>query len=369
VWIIQGAHNTIQNSYFYQTQSQSSLGYGTELDLASDNLIVNNIMQQQVAPFIGGSQYGNTYAYNYTINNFETASSSCMYLNNMVHDAGANYNLFEGNFSNGMEADDVHGSAGANTLFRNVSMGYDVGKSCTTVAFLNDPYNRDDNVIGNVFGTPGITLYYDDYSNPTQGASEQFMVYILNQPHGAVGADAAVATTLMRWGNYDSVTGAVRFCGNSSDTGWSTTCSSKSEVPTGDSFYPNPIPTVGDTGIGQQPMTASFAFSSKPSWWPSGKPWPAVGPDITGGNVGQCTSGTYHYFFATSSSQCSGGSFSAGVDGAHINSIPAMDCYLSLGGPPDGSGSALSFNASKCYAGGSASLPPSTPTLLSATVN
>jgi hypothetical protein len=50
--------------------------------------------------------------------------------------------------------------------------------------------------------------------------------------------------------------------------------------------------------------------------------------------------------------------------GGHAYSIPAMDCFLStMGGPADGTGSVLSFNASTCYtsAGGS---PPSAPTNL-----
>jgi len=35
----------------------------------------------------------------------------------------------------------------------------------------------------------------------------------------------------MRWGNYDTVTGAVRWCGNSSSPTGSSTCASTSEVP------------------------------------------------------------------------------------------------------------------------------------------
>jgi hypothetical protein len=354
VWFWQAAHDQVQNSYFYQTQDAQSQSYGVEEDLASDNLVANNIMQQVTAPLMGGSQFGNSFGYNYMINDYQTASANCMYPAEIAHDAAAEYNLWEGNFAENVEGDAVHGSTGLNTLFRNLFSGYELGKSCSTLAVTLDPYNRYYNFVGNVLGTPGKTVTY-------QNSSEQeFTVYDVGQAHGSVGADSVVGTTLLRWGNYDNVTGTVRWCGNSSHTGWSTTCASSSEVPTGISGYPNAVPSSGDTGAGQTAMTASFIYSSAPSWWPSGKPWPPIGPDVSNGSIGQCTTGTYQSLMATSSTQCSGGSFSAHVNGGHAYSIPAMDCYFSLGGPPDGSGSALSFDASTCYNGsGGASQPPS----------
>lgn len=364
VWIVQAAHNTIQNNYFYQTQNATSQSYGVEEDLASDNLVVNNIMQQVTSAIIGGSQFGNTFAYNYMINAYQTASLTCMYQPNLAHDAGAMYNLAEGNFANGISGDDIHGSSGVNTLFRNVFQGFELTRSCFTIAIAFDPYNRDENVIGNVLGTPGKTTTYGDPANQTFG------IYNIAHGHGQMAADPLVHETMLRWGNYDNVTGTVRWCGNSSDTGWSTTCASTSELPTGISSYANAVPSYGDTGAGQSPMPASFIYSSKPSWWPSGKPWPPVGPDVTNGNIGQCVGGSYPAIFATAASQCIGGTFSAHVNGGHAYSIPAMDCYFSMGGPPDGSGNALSFNAGQCYATEPrGAMGPAPPTGLTVTVN
>lgn len=356
VWITDGAHITIQNSYFYQTQDAASQSYGVEEDIASDNLVVNNIMQQVTAPLMGGSQFGNTFGYNYMINDYQTVSANCMYPAEIAHDAGAEYNLWEGNFAENVEGDDVHGSTGLNTLFRNIFTGYELGKSCATLAVTLDPYNRYYNFVGNVLGTPGQTATYQNDPN------QQFTVYDVGQAHGNIAADSAVGTTLLRWGNYDNVTGATRWCGNSGNTGWSTTCGSTSEVPIGASPYANAVPTKGDTGPG---MPASFIYASQPNWWPSGKLWPAIGPDVINGNIGQC-SGTYNKLFALSSGQCSGGTLTPNVNAGHANSIPAMDCYFSLGGPPDGSGGALNFNAASCY---SVVPPPAPPTSLAATVN
>jgi len=184
-------------------------------------------------------------------------------------------------------------------------------------------YNRYMNVIGNVLGTsgsnystiyqcvapqPGAICYQYNTPNPVYrigyaGGSD-------TSPEAGVVYDPVVSTSLMRWGNYDVISNAVRWCGNSSDPGWSTTCASTSEVPTGDPNYPNPVPS-------NTSLPASFVFTSQPSFWPSSKPWPAIGPDVTGGNV-------------------------SGV-GGHVYTIPANDCYISIGG------SLSAFNADTCY--------------------
>jgi len=180
-----------------------------------------------------------------------------------------------------------------------------------------------------------------------------------------VPSDSLVSSTLLRWGNYDVVTAAVRWCGNSSDTGFSTTCGSTSEVPTGAPTYPNPVPTLGDTGVGQGALPPSFYLSSKPPWFGS-IPFPAVGPDVSGGNLGVCsgtinTPGQYAGVPATSGSQCTGTSLITAWAG-HANAIPALNCFLNvMGGVPDGTGPALPFDASTCYAAGP---PAAVPTNL-----
>ena len=118
--------------------------------------------------------------------------------------------------------------------------------------------------------------------------------------------------TLYRWGNYDVVTGGVRWCGGAS---LSANCKGFTEVPS-DQFVP-----------GSQTLPASFYRSSKPSWFGS-TPWPSIGPDVTGGNDGG--------LFADTS--------------GHTNMIPAKNCYLNvMKGPADGTGSVLTFNAATCY--------------------
>jgi hypothetical protein len=86
-------------------------------------------------------------------------------------------------------------------------------------------------------------------------------------------------------------------------------------------------------------LPASFYLSSKPSWWGS-MPFPATGPDVSGGTG----------------------------PGGHSYGNPAQSCYFSvMGGSDGGAGSPLTFNANTCY--GSGAQAPPAPTGLTATVH
>ena len=350
VWLLLATHITVQDSYFYGTKKAASKSYGVESFGTTDNLIVNNVFHRISAPIMLGNNQGSVYAYNFSINNFINLPT---FLSMQVseHDAGVLYNLFEGNIGAFFYGDIFHGTGGANTFFRNRWNGHEcTGGVCTMggdFAIRLDSYNRAQNAIGNVLGTTGIHKSYENGSNPPiywtgHGGTEGAVT---------VSSDPLVASTLLRWGNYDTVTGDVRWCGNSSDPGWSTACAGTSEVPTGLSQYANVVPS-------STTLPPSFYYRSTPSWWPSGKTWPPIGPDVSSGNLGLCNGGTYPYNMATSSSFCTGGTFTASDAGGHANSNPAMDCYLNaMGGPPDGTGPALNFNASSCYSHSAVAAP------------
>ena len=111
----------------------------------------------------------------------------------------------------------------------------------------------------NVLGTAGYhTAYQCVYPSPAS-CNNDVQIYSLGYNGDAPKSDSYTPTSLLRWGNYDTVSGTVRFCGSSSNTGWSTTCGSQSEIPTGlTDGLANTVPTVGDTGAGQSAMPASF---------------------------------------------------------------------------------------------------------------
>jgi len=123
-----------------------------------------------------------------------------------------------------------------------------------------------------------------------------------------------VKTTLLRWGNYDTVNDAARFLA--------------SEIPTSGvrSLNGNFVPAT-------QTLPASFFLPGKPSWFttPWGEPaWPPIGPDVTGGNHPD-----------------------PGLNG-HAYKIPARLCYENS--PVDSGYSVIQrdrgfllFNATACY--------------------
>ena len=224
---------------------------------------------------------------------------------------------------------------------------------------------RNENLIGNVLGTTGYHTQYQTYATSTTavtgGAAEYTSIYSLggggtgmacslNPPQSTL-CDPLTYSTLMRWGNYDTVNAAIR---------WNTT-----EGCPASNTYVNANCTNFVTP--SETLPSSFLYSSTPSWWPSGKAFPIIGPDISTGNMGTCSGGTYAGWLATSSGQCTGGTFSTAW-ASHAISNPAMDCYLTtMAGPPNGSGSALSFNAATCYSGSSSPSPASAILIIAGT--
>jgi hypothetical protein len=353
----------IQDSYIYNGAGPDP--YGMRLLTTADSLVVNNIFHKMRASLVFDEpDVGSVVAYNYSINQYYP--SDAMFLAFWPHSAGDDFELYEGNISNGIVMDNSHGGHLDETMYRNFDTGWEscangaCGSATTKdfgVAATVWPFDmRYGNVVGNVFGTPGFHKAYETsaFGDCPGGACA---IYSLGEANGStmppIPSDPLVASTMLRWANWDTVTGDARFCGGPSNTGWTTTCASTSEVPVTAAKYPNPIPTLGDTKAGQKPLPASFYYATKPAWF-GDVPWPPIGPDVTGGDVGQCagtlnTPGQFAGCAATSAAQCTGTSLMPAW-GGHVNAIPAMKCYFSLGGVPDGTGGAIPFDAKSCYA-------------------
>ncbi|HEY1956851.1 MAG TPA: hypothetical protein VGH28_14625 [Polyangiaceae bacterium] len=298
------AHCTIANDYFYGTQGQSE-NYGVEAYGGADNLVENNLFQHVVAPVVVQQSLGSVFSYNYAINDTYADGQGIHWMADefIQHNAGIEFNLYEGNIGPGFGGDVFHGNQLMNTLFRNYFLGTDPGRADNTTVMPLQSYVRYMNVVGNVLGTPGTTTTYQVNS----GIGATGTVYNLGagNTEGAVTVpdDPLVATTLLRWGNYDTSGGATKF--------------DSSEVPSAIGKYANAIPS-------SESLPASFYLAGKPAWWPSATPWPPIGPDVTSGDL-------------------------AGLNG-HASTIPAEACFRTkMGGPADGSGGVLGFSASDCY--------------------
>jgi hypothetical protein len=335
VWCYFCLFNTVRDSYFYGSDNWSQ-SYGIAHMMDTALLVENNIFQHVTAPLVGqGASTGSVLGYNFSVDDNYTAAGSAngwMDPSDTWHEVGESMNLYEGNSGLGLNADNIHGTHHLGTFFRNHYYGdlYNSPvKNSNTQMFQLQAYSRMFNAVGNVLGrTDGYYTTYDAHS-PTA----IFDTTGTGMRRTSYGPDAQTRATLLRWGNYDTVTGAARWCGNSSNTGYSTTCSSTSEIPTGLAQYANPVPTIGDTGAGQPGLPASFYLSRTPSWWvfPKGKaaPFPAIGPDVTGGSG----------------------------PGGHSYTIPAENCWYNVMGGVLGQTSPVlySFNADKCYS------PPPNP--------
>ena len=359
VWINLSLDDVVRDSYFYGAQSSGSQSYAVELEESSGLLIENNIFQQTTNPLMFGQSVGTVVDYNYSIDDiYSGGSGQFVQAAYASHNAGNTMNLWEGNNFIGIWSDANWGSSFTQTLFRNMLIGWQSGKTANTTPVIIESWSRGSNVIGNVLGQPGYHNSYQAYATSTTTGANMSLaetsIYTLgftgNTGNGTCVSpptcDATVPKSLMRWGNWDIVNAAAQ---------WNSAEASPSAI-----LYLNANFTSSYFSSLAHTLPNSLYYNSQPSWWPSGKNWPPVGPDVTTGNVGTCSGGTYAGSQATSSSQCTGGSLSTAW-ASHVTSIPAQDCYLNMmKGPPDGSGSVLSFDANQCYAsgGGTGPAPP-----------
>lgn len=317
-------HITNRDSYDFMTQGVGTSSYGEESYSGSDNLTENNIYHAVTTPHLcNGPCSGSVFDYNFSINEFYTGSVDYNIPAHGDHTGGVDTALNEGNVQNGMTADAIHGTSNLVTYFRNYFTGTQplcwssssntstpslTYSTATYAACSNNrvpvslyAYHRGYNIVGNVLGTTGTNTTYETCSADTT-------VYYMGCGNSPVPADATVLPTTMLWGNADS------------STGFSSPRFNASEVPSAvtatQTPFVNPVPASNT-------LPSSFLYASAPSWWTSGKPFPAIGPDVTGGTV-------------------------SGV-GGHVNTIPAQDCYVNMGGNSSGTSGVLTFNPSTCY--------------------
>ncbi len=386
------SHNVVRDSYMYWSYNSATQSYGIGGMVSADLLFENNIAQGVTdAIAFDASCAGCVAGYNFVINPYYQPSMNFMFPAVAFHSAGESMILVEGNIGPQVDSDDIHGTHDMNTFFRNYLTGYEPNNGTQTTTNTEPihlgAFSRYMNIVGNVLGTPGYHSYYQCLTpgasvpscTVSAGGGIQFKVpYDVGwsgNTHGQMEGgsnpadcggpgqcvnDTLAGPTSMKWGNYDTVTGAVRWCGDSSDTGWSTICGGVSEVPAGDAYYPNSVPILGDASAGQRALPASFYYSSRPAWVPAAMNWPIIGPDVTSGSVYICTSGSYQNSLVLTGSECAGGTYAAVMAG-HAQPNPAMQCYFNtMGGRPDGTGSILTFNANTCYNGQSAGPAPPT---------
>jgi len=322
------AHLTIKDSYFFGS-SPSSEAYGVDFGWGtSDSLAQNNICQHIATCTITEEAAGNVFGYNFAVDNFYTGGGSAPNWQQgdcYGHNDGDYYNLWEGHEGIMCVNDNIHGPHVAVTVFRSYLSGHDPATLCpgggtacgtgaksqNTFAVFDMAYARYMNIFMNVLGsTSYATTYQNTGLNSSCPSYPAQVVYGFNFQSGnqtCGGADPLTLASSARWGNYDTVHGSVQT--NSGETGSSA------------STYPG-LSSPSTTWASYK----SLYLAAQPSWWGT-MPWPAVGPDVTGGNVPNV--------------------------GGHVYQTPASNCYHNvLGGVDSGASPVLPFEATNCYSGG-----------------
>lgn len=302
---------TVRESYFFNNTANESESGGVNATWCGNPLIENNMFQLVTNPVYAQAMDGGVVAYNYSLNHLY-GTGDWMLQGMMSHGNSQSFNLFESNENNGHGIDNWFGASQFYTYFRNRGTGWEDqpgGLDDMTVAVLIQAYARYINVVGGVYGWNAHHVKYevDDNDNPASDCIHS--VYSIglggncgDGAHDVFPADDSLTrTTLMRWGNYDTVNDATRW--------------ESSEVPSGIAAFSNPVPS-------SQTLPNSLYLSAKPSFFGS-VPWPAIGPDVTGGSEANV--------------------------GGHNARIPAYRCLVTVMGAAFGDTSAKTYVPGNCF--------------------
>jgi len=338
-----GFRDEIRDSYFSNAFVHESGSNDQSIRLAlktSATLVENNILERcHVSIMFEWGAAGNVTAYNYTEGELDQNSPNFVIGGFDFHGAHPQFNLLEGNVGTVIEPDSIWGTSSQITAFRNWVIGTNqvctpyTGRgtvACTSTYAFQAARAMDisylstlDNFVGNVVGSAqaesmlaygSVTMTKVDSVEYPTTRSYDADVYNWSFGYGEAGDDgsgtgcsggtppchlAGTSATDLLHGNYSNITGAITWA----------------------------------TGV-THTLPPSFYLTAKPSWWGS-LPYPAIGPDVTGGT-------------------------GPGGHAALTASNPAQACFTAMGGTDGGAGSPYTFNAASCYAGGTPTA--STPT-------
>lgn len=325
-------HCTVRDSYFYGA-SPTSEGYGVDNDAGSSfNLAENNITQHLPTGEINETSCCNVFGYGYAVDNFYNGGGSSpnwQQQDGFHHGGGDHLILWEGKEGIGFDGDDIHGTSFFLTHNRVYLNGRDPAtetgiKNQSTFSYFPFAFARYNQIIGSVLGTASYHTHYQtiaaNSSDCGSGPVSSLSVFVfdysdqggVNYSPGCIGAafivdnDAHVSGSQVRWGNYAACTG---------DAACNVPRFQTSEDGSSAPVYPGLNPPSNT-------LPTSFYLHSKPAFLGS-RPWPLVGPDVTGGNIANV--------------------------GGHANHNAAADCYLNtMGGQVDGSSGPLAFDPPAC---------------------
>ncbi len=333
-----GYRDEIRDSYFSNAYLHTPGTHDSCIQVAlktSATLVENNIVERaHESVILEWGAAGNVISYNYTEGEFDSGSTDVVIGGIDFHGAHPQYNLLEGNVLTTIYGDSVWGTSSQMTAFRNWVVGTNM---------ICPPHTGRGAITCGTQGTQGfqaaraMDMSYlttlNNYVGNVVGSSQMeslitYRTHIMSQ----VGSVEYPATR-----SYDADAYGWSFgYGEASDEGTGTGCdgvsgpchlagTSATDLIHGN--YNNMGGTIAwATGI-TQTLPNSFYLTSRPAWWGS-MPFPATGPDVTGGSG----------------------------PGGHSYGNPARACFLNvMHGTDGGAGGPYTFNANTCYGNGIAS--------------
>ncbi len=163
IYLVTACRNEIVNNYFYDSfdHGEGGKGYGIRCEArATDNLIENNIfnhLRHSMVVMLGAC--GNVFGYNYSKDPFYKSGNNVLFPDISVHGHYPYFNLFEGNTVQFLLVDNVWGTNGPNTFFRN-RIEKDVAhylKGSEKYGFIEVKQNNpNQNFIGNELGVTHV---------------------------------------------------------------------------------------------------------------------------------------------------------------------------------------------------------------------
>jgi hypothetical protein len=314
----------VRDCYFHDGFAHHSGTSDNELDLASNAssaLIINSIFWRlHVGIMLEWGAAGNVIAYNYLDNGYNdnVNGNNPNYQVSGIDYHGAHpfFNLLEGNIVNQVTFDNYWGSSSHTTMFRNYIFG----------ATLNVPPS-------NARGTLQTgSSFYEDQGNSFGLDNGELEVYnnivglIVGNAHTTSQSRPGVKISPDATGTYQT-RACIRFGyeNNNNGIGLHPPNTAYTTAFIHGMYDCNAGTFTWDSGHTDHTLPASFFLAAKPAWWGT-VPWPAIGPDITGGG---------------------------GIGGFTYNT-PAVNCFNTT--TSNGTSNTGTFDPATCYAAAPATL-------------
>jgi hypothetical protein len=245
----------IRDSYFHHARAfGAGHGYGVWLFAGTtDTLVENNVCYYLNAGVLAEcSGPGNVVGYNFFSRFFgrDYPDTDWAYAGMGTHGAHCWMNLFEGNSAPGFCGDFYWGSASHTVLFRNhldmdQAMADGRPMPLAVIAVRWDQRNWFNTAVGNVLGHEGLQGVLEGGAAAGLDKKQIWRLGYNAPSSGGAPTDPKTAQTLLRHGNFDTVSG---------NTQW-------------------------DPAIASRRLPPSLYLSAKPAFF-GNLPWPPIGPDL-----------------------------------------------------------------------------------------